>query len=357
MTIDIEEISHPTTPEALAYAQDYYLNYYNPLNPLRSFHRYNHSDHIEVLVAWGYQGDFFVQSRIKFTVLYPLIGDWTDETAMRGWVFWRNPITAVWHTIVESHLTSVHHWQEAHSHIKQEATDMALKRARIDTYHPATHTADITIYPLPGETMVGVPLAQEIGPQLAALLPDCTLAIFYDTDPPLPYITSILNGAPPPWVTSALIKDGEIAEDDLADFAVTYPKLHPNAKGQVASDRATHGQQITSTTMVDLAGSSLTLVIPDGQFSDVLLFAIATVDNSTAQHKTSVGIRCVEDAHVSLIYISHSAFSRAFVSLVAIWHRAAQFGSKEYRIQGSTEAAGDISTFRRPALYAIALPG
>ncbi len=225
MTIDLAEISHASTVQALAYAQDYHTNHYSPTYPPFTYRRYDHSEHIEVLASWGYQGYFFIQSRIKLTVLYGLVADWTDEIAMRGWIFWRNPITGVWHTELESQETSVHHWQQAHAHIKQEETDMALKRAKIDTYYPATHTADVTIYPLPGEEMAGVPLAQHIGPELASLLPDCTLAIFYDTEPPSPYITSILDGVPPPWITPTLHKNEPFFIPAMAWDIVYYTPL------------------------------------------------------------------------------------------------------------------------------------
>ncbi len=266
MTIDLPEISHATTVQALSYAMDYHTNHYSPTYPPYTYHRYDHSAHIEVLASWGYQGYYFVQSRIKLTVLYGLVAEWTDEIAMRGWIFWRNPITGVWHTVVDSQQTSVHFWQDAHAHIKQEAGEMPIKRARIDTYYPATHTADVTIYPLPGEVMEGVGIAQEIGPILPALLPDCTLVIFYDVEPPVTIITSIIDGVPPPWITGALVKDGEIAEADLAFDTATqlelythsaYPGIHHLQT--VIRWVASTAPLVLTTTPQDIPGCVLTL--------------------------------------------------------------------------------------------------
>jgi len=244
VTITIEEIQHPTTYEAILYCWDYYTNHYNPIYPPFTFHRYAHSEHIEVLATWGYQGYFFVQSRIKLTVLYGLVSDWTDEIAMRGWIFWRNPISGLWHTEVESQETSVHHWQEAHTYHKEEETDMAFKRARMDTYDPDTHTATITLYPLPGEQLTDVPLAEEIPKYLATQLPDCTVGIFYDVAPPQPQITAIFR-------TNALeanVPFGyfdryfEAGDDPDAPAGPVFKTLSPVPPGEVWNLQAAHAQ-------------------------------------------------------------------------------------------------------------------
>ncbi len=327
MTIDIQEISHATTPQALSYAMDYYATYYVPGEPPISYHRYDHSEHIEVLATWGYQGYFFVQSRIKLTVLYALVADWTDEIAVRGWVFWRNPITGTWHVEVESEATSVHHWQEAHTHIKQEATQMALKRARIDQYYPGTHKADVTIYPLPGEPLAGVPLAQECGPELAALLPDCTLAIFYDTVPPSPYITSLLNGIPPPWVTSALVKDGEIAEADLAFDPATQAELNIHA-----GIPSVHHEQLTPAQH-------------DARDHSPVAPTVALAELGSKAHAELTGI-AVGDHHAELTPAQHDARDH---TPIAATIQLAELGSKTH-----AELATVLPDQHHPQAHALA---
>ncbi len=125
MTITISEITHATTGQALSYAMDYYANYYSPGDPPLTWHRFDHSEHIEVLATWGHHDLFFVQSRIKQTVLYGLPSEWEDEIAMRGWVFYCDPATGLWTTECDSTVTNLHHWQEIHHLLKKEAPNMS----------------------------------------------------------------------------------------------------------------------------------------------------------------------------------------------------------------------------------------
>ncbi len=114
--------------------------------------------------------------------------------------------------------------------------------------------------------MEGVGIAQDIGPELPALLPDCTLVIFVDVEPPVSVITSIIDGIPPAWVTSALVKDGEIAVADLAfdpatqaelDLHVSRPGIHhlPSDNSWVASN----APLVLTTTAQDIPGCALTV--------------------------------------------------------------------------------------------------
>lgn len=195
MTITISEITHATTSQALAYAQDYYTNYYSPGDPPLTYHRFDHSGHIEVLATWGHYDLFFVQSRIKQTVLYGLPSEWTDEVAMRGWVFYRDPVTELWTAECDSTVTNLHHWQEIHALLKKESADMSDILDLLIEIRDSTANSEALLNALGSEAADLLRVESEDGDKLEAFE---SIVSGYKFDLDLDAGSNSLNGDPVP---------------------------------------------------------------------------------------------------------------------------------------------------------------
>jgi hypothetical protein len=101
--IQIDELpAYPNTVEAIAYAEDYRLNYLIPSGNPRGFHVYTHTPKIDVKACGGLDNYFVVYS-------YPPGGFWYEsfdylETleSMRAWLLHYHPPTQTWTVIAYS---------------------------------------------------------------------------------------------------------------------------------------------------------------------------------------------------------------------------------------------------------------
>ncbi len=113
---------------------------------------------------------------------------------------------------------------------------MDIRRGVIRAFDAQAYLADVQIVGSLATTLSGVPVAKHIGTDLLTPGTKCGLLFFDETNPADACVFFVYDGAPTPWVTSALIKDGEVAVGDLAFDPATQAELEAHA----ASPNAHH---------------------------------------------------------------------------------------------------------------------
>ena len=140
--------------------------------------------------------------------------------------------------------------------------------------------------------------------------------------------------------------------DDLGNLMV----LDPLAKGQIGYDAADTPQTTTSATFVDMAGSSLSVVIPAGQTVQVLLVVVSTVRCDTAGKISYIQIDWNSAATVGSRG-AESGVASQYVNLVHfLLIPNVTAGTYPVKLQKRTQTAGNTSTFTAAQLFAIVLP-
>ena len=123
---------------------------------------------------------------------------------------------------------------------------MILDRAMIISFDSTTHTANVQLMGSMSGLISAVPAAHNIGPELLTPGTHCILAFARESSEGI--ILATFDGPPDPWITSALIKDGEIVTADVGDGEITPAKLSfsPTTFEQGYSDDNTE-QTITNS--------------------------------------------------------------------------------------------------------------
>ena len=93
---------------------------------------------------------------------------------------------------------------------------MDIRRGIIRAFDSETYLANVQIMGSMATTLTGVPVAKQIGANLLTSGARCGVLFFDETNPSDACVVFVYQGTPLPWVTSALIKDGEIVQSDLA---------------------------------------------------------------------------------------------------------------------------------------------
>jgi len=93
---------------------------------------------------------------------------------------------------------------------------MNIRRGTIRAFDGGTYLADVQIVGSMATMLTGVPVAKQIGAALLTSGTKCGVLFFDETNPTDACVVFVYDGVPVPWVTSDLIKDGEVAEADLA---------------------------------------------------------------------------------------------------------------------------------------------
>jgi uncharacterized protein YukE len=141
---------------------------------------------------------------------------------------------------------------------------------------------------------------------------------------------------------------------DKAALDILRSHFAPIEHVKIVSDAATNGTTTGATAYGDMAGSSLTVTVPDGRAAYVFLIANMVAKNNTPRHYVRARIRCATDGGTSP-YSEMCAGEAAteYQNLNPMWLRTAQTGSKTYNIQWRVEAGGDTATAGQINLYAI----
>lgn len=134
-----------------------------------------------------------------------------------------------------------------------------IHRGIVRAYDSTNHQADVMIYGSMSRVVLSVPVSHSIGAELMAVGADCGVIFFAPGDTGV--VVCTFTGAPDPWITSALIKDGEVA---IADLAFSRPMV------QTASTTST---QVLTTSNVIYSTLQLTIVVPAGETYKYLLQA------------------------------------------------------------------------------------
>jgi len=112
---------------------------------------------------------------------------------------------------------------------------MDIQRGVVRAYDSVNHQADVLVYGSMSRVILGVPVSHSIGAELMAVGADCGVVVFSPGDTGV--VVCTFTGAPGPWVTSALIKDGEVAVADLAFDPATQTELDAHiATGHLVLD-------------------------------------------------------------------------------------------------------------------------
>lgn len=93
---------------------------------------------------------------------------------------------------------------------------MIIRRGIIREFDSSTYLADVQIVGSMATMLTRVPVAKQIGAGLLTSGSKCGVLFFDETNPSDACVAFVYDGAPGAWITSALIKDGEVAKVDLA---------------------------------------------------------------------------------------------------------------------------------------------
>lgn len=240
---------------------------------------------------------------------------------------------------------------------------MRMERGVIRAFDSVNYLADVQIVGSMATLLEDIPVSKSIGESLVVDGAKCGVVFFDPTNPSDACVAFIYEGAPVAWVTSGLIVDGavgaaEIADGavgagEIADGAVAFAELAVSAKGQILLDEADSPQTTTSTTYVDMAGSSLSVVIPAGQTADLLLIGLATAENNTAGKRTRMCTNWNGTDGPAYAFESDPAGQRG--SLVAL-QVVDGVGAGTYTAKLRKSVDGGTGTYRGPILVAVVVP-
>lgn len=106
---------------------------------------------------------------------------------------------------------------------------MDIRRGIIRAFDSGTYLADVQIVGSMATMLPGVPVAKQIGADLLTSGTKCGVLFFDETNPSDACVVFVYDGVPVPWITSSLIKDGEVAVGDLAFDPATQAELDAHA--------------------------------------------------------------------------------------------------------------------------------
>lgn len=159
---------------------------------------------------------------------------------------------------------------------------MEIHRGIVRAYDSTNHQADVMIYGSMSRVVLSVPVAHSIGAELMAVGVDCGVIFFAPSDSGV--VVCTFTGAPDPWVTSALIKDGEVAVGDLDFDPATQAELDAHeADVDVHHDtpviygKSTGSTQVITTSWTLYGALTQSVTVPEGKTFKVVVIGNAEV--------------------------------------------------------------------------------
>lgn len=220
---------------------------------------------------------------------------------------------------------------------------MDIRRGIIRAFDSVTYRAQVQMVGSMATLLEDIPVAKSIGESLVIDGAKCGVVFFDPTNPSDACVAFIYEGAPGAWVDDGL----------LLGEAVTFAKLASSAKGQILLDEADSPQTTTSTSWVDMAGSSLSVVIPEGQTADLLLIGLCTAENNTAGKRAQMAVNWNGTDGNPYAFESDSAGQRG--SIVAMYvTRGVAAGT--YTAKLLKRVDGGTGTYRNSILVAVVVP-
>ena len=138
---------------------------------------------------------------------------------------------------------------------------MQLHRGVIRAYDATNHRADVLLVGSMSRVVLGLAVAHQIGPELVVEGAACGVLFFAEGASGV--VVCTFDGAPGPWVTSALIKNGEVAPSDLS-FCPATPGFY---------FRNTTADQSLTTTATTYQTLSREVTVATGKTINVLVAA------------------------------------------------------------------------------------
>ena len=138
---------------------------------------------------------------------------------------------------------------------------MRVSKGIIRAYDATNHKADVLLVGSLSRVALGVPVAHHVGPEVMTADRLCGVMFFGEGDAGV--VVCTFDGSPPAWVTSALIKDGEIVKGDLAWDPTVYS----------AMNHTTGDLTLTVTPTWYSSLGSHTVTVPTGKTFRVALIA------------------------------------------------------------------------------------
>ncbi len=163
---------------------------------------------------------------------------------------------------------------------------MDIQRGVVRAYDSTNHVADVMVYGSMSRVILSVPVSHSIGAELMAVGADCGVIVFSPGDTGV--VVCTFTGAADPWVTSALIKDGEVAVGDLAFDPATQAELDTHeADVDVHHDtpgiysKTTSGTQVITISWTLYRTLTQSVTVPGGKTYNVVAIGNAEVGCSS----------------------------------------------------------------------------
>ena len=156
---------------------------------------------------------------------------------------------------------------------------MRLEYGIVRAYDATTHRADVVLVGAMGGVTRSVAVAHQVGAEL--VVEDAVCAVGFFAAGEAGVLLCTFDGAPDPWVTSALIKDGEVAPADLSFSPATpdYDLLSSTT------------QQSLTTTPTVYQTLTKSVTVPSGKTYNVLV-AVSVESDCTSYVNPSNAVMC-----------------------------------------------------------------
>jgi hypothetical protein len=150
---------------------------------------------------------------------------------------------------------------------------MRLERGIIYGYDSTNHVAAVQCIGSLGRLLIDVPVAHHIGEELLDDGASCAVA-FFGEDGSQAVVLATFDGAPEPWITSALVKNADIATADLADEAVTPAKLSFSPCTPEIDLQHTASSQTVTNSWAVYSGMQKQVTVSSGTISVLIAFTV-----------------------------------------------------------------------------------
>jgi hypothetical protein len=157
---------------------------------------------------------------------------------------------------------------------------MRFYKGIVRAYDASAHAASVLLVGSMSRVLLGVPVSQQIGPELMAEGASCGVLFFAEGGEGV--VVCTFGAAPSAWVTSGLIKDGAVAAGDLA-FSPATPELY---FGSAQTDQEVLNSWATYQSL------SKQVTVPSGKTFSVLAVGSAEFD-CTSFSGFNIDVACV----------------------------------------------------------------
>ena len=170
---------------------------------------------------------------------------------------------------------------------------MEIRKGFLRSYDPANHQADVQLAGSMATLVKAVPVAHHLGAELLTAGAQCAV-IFFEGDPGV--VVCTWDGAPPAWVTTTLIKEATVKEEDLAFDVASQVELDARTPS-AAYVSGTGDQNLTTSWATYSPGGtdlSYQVTVPGGKTYNVFLVAHVSIQCSGYSNPVDVELAIYE---------------------------------------------------------------